>query len=254
MRQEKRSVRQENNRKQIQKSAPKSVSKPASKSAKKQTRQNMRGRKLKQLSFFNDKIPRLFGGSRFKGHAKCARPLSTKESVHLVLKSKQAIGPRSMLRSYNAKKIDAIIRRQAKLSGIRVYHLVNVGNHLHLVVRITNLNLYDRFIRSVTGLIARHVTNRERGDGRKFLSLAELKLLGGNASGSRQETNSQVDKKLARFWEARPFTRLIAWGRDFQYVKNYMEKNKNQANLRNYFVAWGFDLTGVNDIQYLNTA
>lgn len=41
-----------------------------------------------------------------------------------------------------------------------------MGNHLRLVVRITNLLLYDRFIRSVTGLIARHVTGRERGRGR----------------------------------------------------------------------------------------
>lgn len=209
-------------------------------------RQNSKTRqRAKQLSLLNDKVPRLFGGSLLKGHAKIARPLNTKEAVHLVLKSKQAIGPSSMLRPHNTKKIDAIIREQAKASGITIYQLVNVGNHLHMVLRIKNLFLYDRFIRSVTGLIARHVTRRERARGRKFLSLAEL--IKKESGLSSQLSNTR------RFWEARPFTRLIAWGRDFNYVKNYMDKNRNQANPRLYFIAWGFDSTAAGSIEYLNT-
>lgn len=202
-------------------------------------------RREKQLSLLNDKVPRLFGGSLLKGHAKRARPLSTKEPIHLVLKSEQAIGPRSMLRPHNAKKIEVIVRYHAKASGITIYQLVNVGNHLHIVLRITNLFLYDRFIRSVTGLIARHVTNRERGEGRKFLSLAQLMK-----TESRGLT-AQSDSR--RFWQARPFTRLIAWGRDYTYIKNYMDKNRDQANPRQYFIAWGFDSTNANRIEYLNT-
>ncbi|OFZ18765.1 MAG: hypothetical protein A2Z20_01400 [Bdellovibrionales bacterium RBG_16_40_8] len=188
---------------------------------------------------------RFFGGSLLKGHAKLARPLSTKEPIHLIMKSKQAIGSRSMLRSYNVKKIDSIISKQAKLSGITIYQLVNVGNHLHLVIRITNLFFYDRFIRATTGIIARHVTKQQRRNGLKFLSQTELK--------ARTRAQSQSPVGAERFWDARPFTRLIAWGRDYQHIKNYMDKNKSQANLRQYFIAWGFDTTDAVNIQYLNT-
>ena len=217
--------------------------------------------RAKQLSFFNNRVLRLFGGSLLKGHAKVARPLSTKEPIHLVMKSKQAIGVRSMLHSYNVKKIDYVIRRQAKSSGITIYQLVNVGNHLHLVIRITNLFLYDRFIRSTTGIIARHVTKQQRRGGLKFLSPAKLKASG--AGGGSQVPAGRESTALAvvgrqllpsdRFWDARPFTRLIAWGRDYRHIKNYMDKNRNQANPRQYFIAWGFETTDTASIQYLNT-
>ncbi len=184
-----------------------------------------------QSSFFSKKVLKTFGGSLLKSNPKTKRTLSTKSAIHLVLKSEIATGPNSMLQKYNAKKIDSLIRHQAKLCGIKIYHLVNVGNHLHIVIQITKRHLYAKFIRAITGLIARHVLNKQRGP----------------------ENSAVSSKKKIQFWIARPFTRIITWGRDFNYVRNYMKKNIDQANRRYHFIAWGFEVVDPIKIAQLNT-
>ncbi|MBK7962298.1 MAG: transposase [Bdellovibrionales bacterium] len=184
-----------------------------------------------QLSLFKRKIIRQFGGALLKGNAKIVRPLTTKEPMHLVLKSAQAIGTKSMLHNYNVSKIDEIIRTHARLCRIRIYHLVNVGNHLHLVIKLDDRKKFSKFIRVITGLIARHVLKAQRG------AAGESKAAG---------------YKKNQFWVARPFTRLIAWGRDYEHITKYMKKNINDA--KRCFIPWGFDTTDPMLIQMLNTA
>lgn len=186
-----------------------------------------------QLSFFKDKVLKQFGGALLKGNAKVARPLSTKEAIHLVLKSGQAIGAKSMLHTYNVNRIDKIVRTHAKLCRIRVYHLVNVGNHLHMVIKLDDLTEYSRFIRVITGLIARHVLRTQRGPA------------------TAQDDSSALIMKKNQFWVARPFTRWIAWGRDYDHIKGYMKKNINDA--KRCFVPWGFDVIDPTMIKTLNT-
>ena len=176
----------------------------------------------RQQSFFNQKINKFFGGSLLKSNPKDKRPISTKQAIHLVLKSQLATGKHSMLHSYNARKIEAVIRTQAEFWGLKVYHYVNVGNHLHLVIKLNTRRSFNPFIRAITGLIARHVLNAERGS-----------------------------SKDVQFWVARPFTRIISWGKDYLNISKYMTKNKDQAKER--FVAWGFDVTNTGSILNLNT-
>lgn len=186
--------------------------------------------RTRQLSLFKNRVLRQFGGALLKGNAKVARPLSTKETIHLVLKSAQAIGAKSMLHTYNVNKIDEIIRTHAKNCRIRIYHLVNVGNHLHMVIKLDDFKEFSKFVRIITGLIARHVLRAERGPA---------------------TDKSEASRKKTQFWAARPFTRLIAWGRDYGHIKSYMNKNINDA--KRYFIPWGFDVTDSTLIQMLNT-
>lgn len=173
----------------------------------------------RNLELFKNRTPRQFGGMLLKGNAKCRRPLSTKNAIHLVLKSKVAFGARSLLSPRNAAAVESIIRKRAGRGGVRIYHFVNVGNHLHLVVRLGKQRSFPSFIRSVTGLIARHVLGAERGRARGV-----------------------------RFWQARPFTRIVSWGRDYIRLRGYMAKNEAQA-----FVAWGFSVTDAAKIAALDT-
>ncbi|MCC7404327.1 MAG: hypothetical protein IT288_08010 [Bdellovibrionales bacterium] len=196
-----------------------------------------------QLNLIRKMGVRQFGGKLLKGNPKGARPLSTKEAVHLVLKSKAAVGSRSMLRPKNARVIERTIRKNARTFGISIYHYVNVGNHLHLVIRLTHLRLYQPFIRATTGTIARHVTQRQRGRGIRGAGVNPANLTPhgrGNSVGEKQN-----------FWVARPFTRLVAWGRDYSRIKRYMSKNQNQA--RAGWVAWGFEVTDPQAIEFLKT-
>jgi REP element-mobilizing transposase RayT len=179
---------------------------------------------------FNERIPRQFGGMLLRGNAKVARPLSTKHAIHLVLKSERAVGGRSLLHDKNVRRVDAIIRGQAKLKGVRLYHFVNVGNHLHMVIRlephsaVAGRRAFHSFIRAVSGLIARHVLHAERNHA-----------------------------KGIKFWQARPFTRLVSWGRDYNHVSRYMAKNATQAKARRNLVDWGFGVVDASKIAGLDT-
>jgi REP element-mobilizing transposase RayT len=99
-----------------------------------------------------------------------------------------------------------IIDKQSKKHGVKVYNYANGGNHLHLVLRPMSRRAFNGFIRSVSGLVARLVLNAERG---------------------RAKLNSK--DLLKKFWDQRPFTRIIEWGRDFNSTSNYLLQNSLEA-------------------------
>jgi REP element-mobilizing transposase RayT len=148
-----------------------------------------------------------FGGSLLKNsNAKTKRPLATKRSMHLVLRSSVAKGPKSFLR--RSRAVEAIINRQARIHSVRIYKLANAGNHLHLVVTPSSRIAYNRFIRSVAGLIARLVRNKQRGASKAINAIRAGKI---------------------KFWDKRPFTRIVEWGREFRDVLGYLRKNTLEA-------------------------
>lgn len=150
-------------------------------------------------------VAKEFGGSLLKkSHAKKPRPISTKNSMHLTLRSSQAKGEKSFLASQKRRLlIDKKIREVANKFGVSVYKIAIVGNHIHILLRATYRRGFVSFLRSITGVIARIVLGAERG---------RAKLAG-----------------AARFWDQRPWTRVIAWMRDFANVKKYVQQNFNEA-------------------------
>ena len=72
---------------------------------------------------------------------------------------------------------------------------------MHLLIRAKLREDYVRFIRTVTGLIARLVSGAQRG-----LPLKE--------------------RFRGKFWDARPFTRIVNFEKkEFETVKRYLLKN-----------------------------
>jgi len=150
---------------------------------------------------------RVFGGALLKkSNPKEKRPISTKHTMHIVMRSQHAKGKRSFLAKRNREAVNRIIKHQASKHGLRLYRYENVGNHIHILLRTGHRKWLIGFLRSVTGLIARHVLGAERGSAQGL-----------------------------QFWEARPFSRVVTWGRDYNSVKRYFDKNRLQA--------WGFDLS-----------
>lgn len=148
-----------------------------------------------------------FGGSLLKNsHAKVPRPLSSKQALHIVLRSDFAEGPRSML------KYERIIRntllKLGRKHGVKVYRVANAGNHLHLLVRFTKRRGFQNFLRGSTGLIARKVMQTERGPA---------------CIANKSKAEPATTKKT--FWTQRPFTRIVSWGRDFDSTLAYIKLN-----------------------------
>ncbi|MBY0384206.1 transposase [bacterium] len=141
---------------------------------------------MKQLTFIEK--PKIeSGGSLLKGRRKTERVLNSRKPMHLVLKTKSAF---SLFKQKN--KLQAVLKKQAKTFGIKIYSESIQVDHWHLCLKITNRRLYRGFIRSLTGIIAR-----------------------------------QLGKGL---WELRPYSRIVEWGRDFLNVTDYLLLNHCEAS------------------------
>ena len=145
-----------------------------------------------------------FGGSLLNGnHAKVARPFHSKYAQHVVLRSTIAKGKLSLL--LKNKEIESEIRKQANRFYVKIYQIANAGNHIHLVLRAYKHIEFRKFIRIISSLIARIVLGAKR--------------------------NSAVLKDSnRRFWDARPWSRLISWGQHFKNAVDYLRLNKIEVN------------------------
>jgi REP element-mobilizing transposase RayT len=100
---------------------------------------------MKQLKLFHEKPNNEFGGALLKGKRKSRRLLSTKKSIHLVLKSSN---PQILLRSQS--QVQSIIERFAQKFSIKIYSFAVHADHIHLNVGAAHRDLYKKWIRAVT--------------------------------------------------------------------------------------------------------
>ena len=155
--------------------------------------------KARQLNLFSPE-PTAHGGSQSIGKRKAARPFDRKQAIHVTLRASGATRECSMLARKHKGWVYLHGDRIARESGVKLYRFVNVGNHLHLVVKARSKKDFQRFLRVLTGKIAMLVTGARKG------------------------------KPLAkRFWDLLAHTKLIQWGRQFENLARYMAKNLREA-------------------------
>ena len=151
---------------------------------------------MKQVNFLEKKSFAYGGALLKKRKARLhARPLTTKATMHLVLRSSQARGEYSLLQKEHKLIIDNVFRKFSKIHAVKILKLVNVSNHLHLEVKLGRRASWRPFIGAVTGAIA-------------------LKIGKG---------------KLKRFWDRRPFTRILRSFRERIILRKYFELNELEA-------------------------
>lgn len=149
----------------------------------------------RQQSFAGEGFARpndCFGGSLLKNsNAKTKRPLDSKFPLHLVLRARQ-----NCLRQPKVfARVNEIVERTAEKHGITVYKYANVGDHIHLLLRLLHKRNWNAFIRELTGRVAQLV-----GESGKA------------------------------FWLYRPFTRLVrGWQQAFRIAKDYVSLNQLEA-------------------------
>lgn len=155
-----------------------------------------------------------YGGDlRKKAKNRGARAISTRHSMHMVLRSTLAQGAWSFRK--HDHKIKSIANRFAQKYGVRLISLANAGNHLHMQIQITNRHTYRAFVRALTGAIAMAVTGASR-----WATLSQrLKEVGAKA-GSKS------------FWDYRPFTRIIQGFKAFLTLRDYIHINRLEG--------WGY--------------
>ncbi len=151
--------------------------------------------KRKQLEFTSLRSPKdAFGGSLLKGNAKTKRPLDSKLPILLTLRANQ--GGMRLPKLFG--RVENTVNRVAQKYGVRIYEYANVGNHLHLVIKIPRRHSWGGFIRELTGQIA-----------------YDLKTL---------------LKVNGKFWKHRPHTRVIrGWKKAYEIAKAYVRLNIYEA-------------------------
>jgi REP element-mobilizing transposase RayT len=144
-----------------------------------------------------------FGGSLLKNsHAKGPRPISTKQTMHVVLRVSEKVTKFSFVRSKTSQHLHNVLERQSKLHGVKLYKVAQAHNHIHLILLPRTRRAYLSFIRSVCGLIPRYL---------------------------HQDANTKMENPNNGFWAQRPWSRLISWGQDYIRVKKYLELNLLEA-------------------------
>lgn len=156
---------------------------------------------MKQLDLLKNH-PKAYGGELLKtrkGRSQ-GRPLATKHSIHLVLKSSQAKGEWSFRRPKNRVIVQALLRKFSERYGVRILSFANVGNHLHLHLQLTHRAGYRPFIRALTGAIAMAISGVNRWNKRAGSNL--------------------------KFWDYRPFTRVVIGFRAVLGLRDYIKINQ----------------------------
>ena len=118
--------------------------------------------------------------------------------MHLVLRSTHAKGAWSFRMHRN--RIQHILRKFAGKYGVKILDFANVGNHLHIHIKIGNRYLYRAFIRAITSAIAMAVTGASRWR-----------------------------KSGVKFWDRRPFTRVVKAWCDVRNLRQYFQINRYEG-------------------------
>ena len=140
------------------------------------------------------------GGGLESKKRKIARPFQSNKPIHIVMKSSLAKGKMSLLSMQNRILIEQIIKTHASKVKAKIHASQNVGSHIHLLMTFKTKTALTNFLKTITALISRHVTKAKKG-----------KPFG------------------KRFWDERPFTRIVKGLRDFRGMLNYILKNKIEA-------------------------
>jgi len=146
------------------------------------------------------------GGEESQGRRKEYRPLAENKWHHLTLKSEKAKGAWSFLTPKNQAIIRDTLKEKSKKWGVKIAEVANVGNHLHIKLKFKYRKGFQNFLRAVTSLIARKVTNAKKGN--------KLKA---------------TKNKQNKFWQGLAFTRVLKTSYEVLQLTGYFEANRRQA-------------------------
>jgi REP element-mobilizing transposase RayT len=173
--------------------------------------------------------PSAYGGVlRNRRQGRGTRSVSTRFSMHLVLRSSLARGAWSFTQPKNEAMIYRVIGKHAKSTKTEILGIGNAGNHLHLRVQFTSRKRYLCFIRAVTGEIALHI--------KKIVQTkSSPKSAAANKSESKAvptifptaDVSKSPENILATrsFWDRRPFSTIVSTLKYVARLIDYIHMN-----------------------------
>ena len=117
-----------------------------------------------------------------------------------------------MLHPRHCNHVRKLLDRLKFRWNISVYRYANVGNHLHLLIRAKSRSDWQGFIRELSGGIAMIVTGAKKCNALP-----------------RSKSKDVAESAKRGFWDHLVFTRIVAFGKDFNGVAGYVLTNLWEA-------------------------
>ena len=115
--------------------------------------------------------------------------------MHITFKRSHSYRRLSLVAKQTA--IVLLVKALAKKHGVKVYELSVNRDHIHFLLLSPAKKLFQKFLRECSSKIVGLMTGAKKGQG-----------------------------LLARFWQCRPWSRLVEWGRALSAVKDYILRNQ----------------------------
>ncbi len=166
------------------------------------------------------------GEHRKKRHGRGRRPISCKESLHVVFKINRIVLKTQSLRTHqNFKLSHEIIQKYADRFFIKIEQISIQGDHIHCLVRTYRRSFFHHFFRVASGQIAQQF---EKTD--KLRSIVDERFK--NKPRSVTDTpkyGKETLKRKLKLWLYRPFSRVVRGYKAYKIVRNYIQLNEKEA-------------------------
>lgn len=147
------------------------------------------------------------GTLRQKRLGRKARPISTREPIHLVFKANREVVGSGFRNSKRFQILNQVIRKYSSRFHVKIDHFSINGDHLHFVLRAGKRTLFQSFLKVLAGQIAQRLL-------KEGLLKPVMKTSGGG---------------LVKLWKYRPFTRVVRSWSAYKIVLNYVQLNEKEA-------------------------
>jgi REP element-mobilizing transposase RayT len=154
----------------------------------------------------NWKFRYCYGGTlRKSSKGRGARPLSTKDPIHLVFKVNKDAVTKGLRSPRNFNLINALIKKYARKFYVSIEQFSVQTDHIHILIRGSRRSVMQSFLRVVAGQFAQCLTDTF--------------------------TTKHEGPKV---WKHRPFTRVIRGFKPYKIVRDYIQLNELEACGRVY--------------------
>ncbi len=145
------------------------------------------------------------GTLRNSSKGRGARPLSTKDPIHLVFKINKSAVPKGLRNPRNFNLINALLKKYARKFFVRIEQHSIQKDHIHILVRAGRRSALQSFFRVVAGQFAQVLTDTftKRHEGEKV-------------------------------WKHRPFTRVVRGFKAYKISRDYIQLNELEVSGRPY--------------------
>ncbi|WP_413293494.1 transposase [Bdellovibrio sp. HCB185ZH] len=165
---------------------------------------------MKQQTFSEINSPWNFrychGGTlRKSSKGRGARPLSTKDPVHLVFKINKTAVTAGLRSPRNFNLINALLKKYARRFFVKIEQLSIQRDHIHILIRGGRRSALLSFFRVVAGQFAQVLTD----------------------TFTKQHEGEKI-------WKYRPFTRVVRGFKSYKIVRDYIQLNEREILGRPY--------------------